>query len=364
MGRSDGRGRCTGKDGEEHCMVRRLTRREFVTGAGSAAGLVLLGGCSAGTVGESNVEDSGNQGPYRIAMVPKYTSDPYWTAVEQGGQEAAEELGVELNFNGPVDTDVSEQSDIIDQFIQQDFDAITLSAVDPDALVPALQRARDAGIEIVTFDADTRPEARQVFLNQCTFEAMGTTMIDMMTEEAGSEGLFFIVTETLTSPNQNEWIKVIKDEVAANYPDMEIGPTLVGSGDIAKSRQVALDYMQSHPETKGCFCVTGIALPGVAEAVQQLNRQGEVTVTGLGVPSLVRKFIKDGTVKKCALWDPVDIGYGAARIANAQLEGNLDPGSGTFKAGRLGELEFTADDEILLGPPLVFDKNNIDDYDF
>lgn len=360
----DGRGRCVGKKGEEYRMIRRLTRREFVTRVGSVAGLALLGGCSAGTVGQSNVEESGKQGPYRIAMVPKYTSDPYWTAVEKGGKEAAEELGAELTFNGPVDTDVSEQSDIIDQFIQQDFDAITLSAVDPDALVPALKRARESGIKVATFDADTRAEARQVFLNQCTFEAMGKTMVDMMTEDAGTEGLFFIVTETLTSPNQNEWIKVIKDEVAANYPDMEIGPTLVGSGDIAKSRQVALDYMQSHPETKGVFCVTGIATPGVAEAVKQLNREGEVTVTGLGVPSLVRKFIKEGTVKKCALWDPVDIGYGAAQIANAQLEGSLDPSSGTFKAGRLGELKFIADDEILLGPPLVFDKNNIDDYDF
>jgi ABC-type sugar transport system substrate-binding protein len=341
-----------------------VTRREFVAGIGSAAGLVLLGGCGAGSVGQSSVEKGQKKGPYRIAMVPKYTSDPYWTAVRNGGKKAAKELKVEMTFNGPVDTDVSKQSDIIDQFIQQKYDAICLSAVDPDALVPVLKRAQQQGIKVATFDADTRPEAREFFLNQCTFEAMGTTMVDMMVDEAGSEGLFFIVTETLTSPNQNEWIKIIKREVADKYPKMKIGPTFAGSGDIGKSRQVALDYMQSHPETKGVFCVTGIATPGVAEAVKQLNRVGEVAVTGLGVPSLVRPYIKSGVIKQVALWDPVKLGYGVIYISNAQLNGTIKPGQKTFEAGSLGKLKFISKDVLLLGPPLVFDKENIDDYKF
>ena len=84
--------------------------------------------------------------------------------------------------------------------------------------------------------------------------------------------------------------------------------------------------------------VTGIATPGVAEAVKQLGLQGKVAVTGLGVPSLVRPYIKDGTIKEVALWNPVDIGYGAIYIAKAQLDGTLKPDPGLWKLVALASL--------------------------
>lgn len=345
-------------------MRRKVTRREFISGAGMAAGLVILGGCG-GTVGQSAVEeDTAAEKTLRIAMVPKFTSDPYFVAASEGAKEAAEKLGVDLAFNGPVDANVSAQSDIIDQFIQRQFDAITVSANDPDALVPVMKRAQDAGIKVSTFDADVNSDAREVFLNQATFEGMGKTMVDMMVEQAGPEGKFLVVTATLTAPNQNRWIEEMREYIDSEYPGMEITAKLPSNEKLDEARRVTLDYLRSHPDTDGVFAVTGIATPGVAEAVKQLGLKGEVAVTGLGVPSLVRKHIKDGTIKQVALWNPVDIGYGAVYMANAQLKGSLDPGSGSLKAGRLGELEFIEDDVLLLGPPLVFDKENIDDFDF
>lgn len=301
---------------------------------------------------------------YRIGMVPKFTSDPYFVAVNKGAQEAAGELCVQVEFNGPVDADVSKQSDIIDRFTQQHFDAITVSANDPDALIPAMQRAQQAGIKTSTFDADVKPAGRQVFLNQATYEGMGKTMAEMMAKQTGGKGKFLVVTAVLTAPNQNRWIEEIKKYIAAKYPEMEITTVLPGNEDLAQSRDVALNYLRSHPDTTGVFCVTGIATPGVAEAVKQLGLQGKVVVTGLGVPSLVRPYIKDGTIKEVCLWNPVDIGYGAIYMAKAQLDGTLDPASGVLKAGRLGELKFIGKDTLLLGPPLVFNKDNIDDFSF
>lgn len=338
----------------------RFTRRELLVLAG--AGL-LTAGC--GTVGQSNAGGNGNNGgPSRVAVVPKFTSDPYFVAAKKGAQKAADELGIEMTFNGPVDADVSEQADIIDQLVQQQFDAITVSANDPNALVPALNRAKEAGVAVSTFDADVKDEAREVFLNQATYEAMGRTMVDMMVKQTGPKGEFLVVTSELTAPNQSRWIEEMKKYINQKYPGMRLTTTLPSHEQLAEARRITLDYLRSHPETDGVFAVTGIATPGVAEAVKQLGRKGEVAVTGLGVPSLVREHIKDGTIKEVALWNPVDIGYGAMYMANAQIKGTLNPESGFLKAGRLGKLEFISDDELLLGPPLVFDKDNIDDYDF
>jgi rhamnose transport system substrate-binding protein len=209
------------------------------------------------------------------------------------------------------------------------------------------------------------PDARQVFLNQATFEGMGQTMVEMMVRSAGTpDGDFLIVTAVLTAPNQNRWIEEIKKYAAEKYPGMKIAAILPGDEDLEKSKNVALNYLQANPGTKGVFCVTGIATPGVVEAVKQLGLTGKVAVTGLGVPSLIRPYLKDGSLKEAALWSPIDIGYGAVYIVDAQLKNKLDPKSGYVEAGRLGKLNFISDDTVLLGDPFIFTKDNVDEFDF
>ena len=102
----------------------------------------------------------------------------------------------------------------------------------------------------------------------------------------------------------------------------------------------------------------------MSEAVKQLGLTGKIAVTGLGAPSLVRPYIKEGVMKHVALWSPVDIGYAAIYIADAQVKGSLDPKSGEVSAGRLGELKFIAPDVVLLGKPLIIDAKNIDTLTF
>ncbi len=300
----------------------------------------------------------------KIGMLPKFTSDPYFVAVNQGAQEAAKELQVTVEFNGPVDANVAAQANIIDQWIRAGMDAITVSANDPNALAPALERAARRGIKVSTFDADVKPEARQVFLNQCTFEGMGKTMVEMLAKDAGTDGDFLVITAVLTAPNQNRWIEEAKKYAGQKYPNMRFAAVLPGEEDLEKSKNVALNYLRANPNTKGVLCVTGIATPGVAEAVKQLGLKGKVAVTGLGVPSLVRPYLKDGTIKEVALWNPVDIGYGAIYIAKAQLDGTLKPDSGFVEAGRLGKLKFIQNDTVLLGEPTIFTTANVDNFKF
>ncbi|MCA9427402.1 MAG: substrate-binding domain-containing protein, partial [Candidatus Omnitrophica bacterium] len=104
-----------------------------------------------------------------------------------------------------------------------------------------------------------------------------------------------------------------------------------------------------------------VALPGAAEALQKNNAADRVFLTGLSTPNSMREYIEDGTVKKMVLWNPVDLGYLTIYAAKMLAEGNLN--EGTIEAGRLGEVEVKGS-EVLLGEPLVFDKDNIDQFDF
>ena len=300
-----------------------------------------------------------------FGMLPKYVSGPYFQAANTGAQEAAKELGVTIDFNGPVDANVAKQSDIIDGWIRRKVDAVMVSANDPNALAPAMKRAQSRGIKTMTWDADVNPDARQVFLNQATYEGIGKAMVDMAVDAAGtSKGDFLIVTAVLTAPNQNRWIEEMKKYAAGKYPDMKFPAVLPGDEDLEKSKNVTVNYLRANPETKGVIGVTAIATPAEVEAIKQLGLVGKVAVTGLAVPSMIRSYIKEGSLKEAALWNPVDIGYAAAYITKAEVDGTLDPKKGFIDAGRLGKLKFISDDTVLLGDPVVFTKDNIDKYQF
>jgi len=220
-----------------------------------------------------------------------------------------------------------------------------------------------AGIATGAWDADVAPDSRDVFVNQATFEAIGYELVDVMAEQTDGKGKFLVVTGSLTAPNQVAWLKAMRERMKEKYPGMSIASVEPGEEDLQLGIDITKNYLRANPDTAGVFGITSVALPGAAEAVQQAGLEGEVAVTGLSTPNEMKPYLESGAVEKFVLWNPVDLGYLAVHVANAQIKGNM-PKSGTFEAGRLGKVEVVAEDEVLLGPPLVFSKENIGEYDF
>jgi rhamnose transport system substrate-binding protein len=343
-------------------MLRRAWLPKALRATLLAVLVLAVAACGVGQQGPSQ-GGGGGGGPNKICMMPKLVGIPYFNASEQGANEAAKELDVDLVYDGPTEAKAALQSQMIEQFIQQQCDAITVAANDPNALAPAMKKADNAGIATGAWDADVAPDARDVFVNQATFQAIGYKLVDVMAEQTGGKGEFLVVTGSLTAPNQVAWLKEMRERMKEKYPEMSIASVEPGEEDLQLGIDITKNYLRANPDTAGVFGITSVALPGAAEAVQQIGRAGEVPVTGLSTPNEMKPYIASGAVKEFVLWNPVDLGYLAVYVANAQVEGNL-PKSGTFKAGRLGEVKLLAEDEVLLGPPIVFSKENIDQYDF
>ena len=340
------------------------TRKLQIVSTALLAALVTVIAASCG-VGQqpSQGGGGGGGGPAKVCMMPKLVGIPYFNASEKGAEEAAKELDVDLVYDGPTEAKAALQSQMIEQFIQQQCGAITVAANDPNALAPAMKKAGEAGIATGAWDADVAPDARDIFVNQATFQAIGYELVDVMAEQTDGKGEFLVVTGSLTAPNQVAWLKEMRERMKEKYPDMSIASVEPGEEDLQLGIDITKNYLRAHPDTAGVFGITSVALPGAAEAVEQAGLEGKVAVTGLSTPSEMRPYLNSGAVKKFVLWNPVDLGYLAVYVANAQIEGNM-PKSGTFEAGRLGKVKMLAEDEVLLGPPLVFSKENIDEYDF
>lgn len=331
----------------------------------SCFAIMLLGiaGCG-GSESSSSTPGAGKK--ITVALLPKAKGNPYFDTCNMGAQDAAKELGnVEVIFDGPTDGSSEKAAQMIDQWILRKVDVIAVSPNDPDVVAPAMKRAREKGIRVITWDADGKDGTREFFVNQATAQQIGYGLVDTMAKDLGGDsaaGDVAIVTATLTAANQNEWIKYMTERLA-KYPGLKLVATKPSDDKADVAFQVTQDLMKAYPNLKGVFAVTSVAFPAAADAIKQAGKSGQVLVTGLATPNSMKAFVKDGTVKSVFLWNTKDLGYLTIQTANALVNGTLKPGATTLSAGRLGERKVEGE-SVLLGDYLVFTKDNIDKFDF
>jgi len=300
-----------------------------------------------------------------IGVMPKLKGIDYFNATETGAREAAAELGVEVVFDGPATNDVTQQSKMVETWVTKKYDAIAIAPNDPDAIGVALEKARNRGTKVVTWDADAKQTSRDFFVNQAAAPDIAKALIDLMATEVGPEARYIIITGSLTAANQNIWMEEMEKYRAATYPNMKnLSETPKASEeDQALATQVAADSLKTYPDLQGIFAITSVALPGAAEALRKAGVADKIFLTGLTTPRGMKQYVKDDTCRKFVLWNPVDLGYLSVHAAVAAVRGTLAPGATSLAAGRLGTVNIQGD-EILLGAPLVFSKDNIDQFDF
>jgi rhamnose transport system permease protein len=300
--------------------------------------------------------------PLTIAMMPKSKGNAYFIACEKGAEEAASSLGINLIWDGPADTDPARQNEIVETWITRGVDVIAVSCENREGLSTVLRKARQAGIKVVTFDADAEPDARDFFVNQATPEGIGDILMDDAAKSLGGKGKFAIITSSLTAANQNEWLKFIEARRAAKYPDITMS-TLRPCDDMQnKAFDQAQSILNADPDVHLIMAICSPAVPGAAEAVKQSGRT-DVKVVGLGLPNENKKYVHEGITTAVVLWNTMDLGYLTVEAAKAVKDGTLKPGDTTFDAGRLGAMKVQGDN-VLLGIPFTFDKDNIDGFDF
>jgi rhamnose transport system substrate-binding protein len=304
--------------------------------------------------------------PITLVDVPKLIGIGYFNATSKGMQEAAKELGnVTVTTDGPTEANIDEQITFIDNYITQGVNGVLFAANDPVAIAPVLKKALGKGIHVVGYDANSQPDAREWFVNQAEFNGIAKSMMDAMAKEIGQDKSFAIVTSTFTTPNQARWIAEMWAYTQQCYPNLKWLETVEAQEDNILSFNQASTLINKHgDDLAGLFGMTSVATPASAEAVTQAKLCGKVAVVGLATPNAMKPYVNADCVKSVVLWNPVDLGYAAVHVTRAVVDGKLQPGATDVAAGKLGNLKIVNGSEVLLGPPFIYDKSNINDFDF
>ena len=345
----------------------RPARRLTATLAIAAATAVALSGCT-----QKNQSDSGSAGgtpaageTVTVAFVPKLQGVPYFEAMNAGGQAAAAELGnVQWLYQGPTHADAAAQADIVRSFIQQGVDTLIVAPNDPDSMAPLQQEAKAKGIHVATADTDAPNSVREVFVNQATAEGIGQALTDSLLQAMGGQGKYAIVSCGQTAENLNSWIEVQKSYTASKYPNAEIVDIVYAGEDQAKATQMATDLMNAHPDLTGLVGECTSSAPGVAQAVQDAGRVGQVFTVGLGTPQSMKPYLANGSSSAAILWDVENLGYLTA-WSGVQLTANKQFAATNNVSPDLPNVEYDASSKtLLLGPPLAITKDNVDEFQY
>jgi rhamnose transport system substrate-binding protein len=356
--------------------IRTTARRRATALLSLVVAGITLAACgssnSAGADPTGKPTATGVKKGLTVYFIPKDTQNPYEVLAYAGGKKALRELGGKVMVSSGTADTAAAQIPSIQAAIQAHADAIVIAGNDPSALCPSLNQASAAGIKIVSFDSDiscgTSPN--HLFINQADTKVIGTSEVDLLAKEIHSTGQIAILSAAASATNQNAWIGYMKQELA-KYPNMKLVSTVYGNDDPATSLTVLQGLLSAYPNLKGIISPTTV---GISTAAQYLSSHkdvaAKVTLTGLGLPSQMKSYVHDGTVKSFELWNPSNLGYlaGYAAASLASGSASLQAGS-TFKAGTLGSYKVLGPaagigPSVVLGPPTVFDAANVDRFDF
>jgi rhamnose transport system substrate-binding protein len=320
----------------------------------ATAGLLFAGG--AGEPAKAQI---------RIAMVVKNLGNSFFEACRDGGLQAGEELGgIDLIYQGPSTPTAEGQIEIIDSLIAQKVNAIAISANDVDALVPIAKKAMKAGIKVISFDSGVAPEGRILHLAPSGDEFIGRSQVKMVADLIGYKGEIAILSASSQATNQNAWIEWMKKELEKpDYKDMKLVTTVYGDDLSDKSYREAMGLFKSYPKLRGIIAPTTVGIAAAGKALEDAGLAGKIELTGLGLPSEMKQYIKNGTCRKMSLWNPIDLGYSATYIAYKLVKGEFKGSQGeAMKVGKMGNITIGAGKVAVMSEPYVFDKDNIDKF--
>lgn len=321
-----------------------------------------------------------------IAMLPKFKGENYFDAVKTGAEEAADELGINLLYDGPSQDQATNQKqvDILEGWIAQGVNAILVSPNDPTAIAPTLKKAQEAGVKVLTFDADADAEARDLFVNQVSPAAAAKGLLDAAKQDLETKGYgadkkanIALVSSTGTDANQNAWqeeIEKLLETEDYNFMVIQNEDTDVlfpGTDETKVNSECAtlISRMgEGEDKIQAAIALSSMSTPALGAQYESAASKPDaavITLTGLATPNALKTYIKDESnpLSTGVLWNCMDLGYLSIQTAYQLTNGDITADSEQIEAGRLGEKEI-ADGQVILGDALVFDASNVDEYDY
>jgi simple sugar transport system substrate-binding protein len=257
-----------------------------------------------------------------IVTVVKVTGISWFNRMDEGVKEFAKNNpGVTTYQTGPGQADAAQQLKIIEDLIAKKVNAIAVVPYDPPTLEPALKKAMDRGIKVVTHEADNEKNT-MVDVEAFDNSAYGAALNDRLASCMHQEGKWATFVGSLGSRSQVQWANGGIDNAKKKYAKMQLVETNIETNnDGEHAYQQAKEVLRKHPDIKGFQGSSSLDVLGIGRAVEEAGLVGKVCVYGTGLPTEAGKYLESGAINGIAFWDPKLAGEAMNKIAKMLLDG-------------------------------------------
>jgi len=282
----------------------------------------VLGACSSGDKGD---------GKTYIPVISKGFQHQFWQAVKSGAEKAAKEFDVSITFEGPeTESQVDKQIEMLQTALDKKPSAIAFAALDSKAALPLLEKAKSNNIPVIGFDSGVDSDIPVATAATDNVKAAALAA-DKMAEFIGGSGEVALIVHDQTSRTGIDRRDGFKNQIESKYPDIKIVDIQYGGGDQLKSTDLAKAIMQAHPNLKGFFGANEGSAIGVVNAVNELKKNGQITIIGYDSGKQQTDAVRSGTMAGAITQDPIGIGYWSVKAAVMAMKGeavdkNIDTG--------------------------------------
>ncbi|WP_456287663.1 ABC transporter substrate-binding protein [Paenibacillus sp. AK002] len=298
-----------------------LLTASMLAACGSSGNNAAGGTDSPGEGGSGSGAGSAAEGEIYIPIISKGFQHQFWQAVKAGAEQAGDELGVRITFEGPeTESQVDKQIEMLQAALDKKPSAIGFAALDSQASIPYLKKAQENNIPVIAFDSGVESD---IPVTTASTDNMAASALaaDKMAELIGNEGKIAMVVHDQTSVTGVSRRDGFKKQIEEKYPNIEIVDIQYGGGDHLKSTDLAKAMMQAHPDLKGIFGANEGSAVGVINAVTEMKKEGQIIVVGFDSGKAQIDAIKNGTMAGAITQNPVGIGYETVKAAVAAVKG-------------------------------------------
>lgn len=327
-------------------------------------------------------------GEITVVFIPKITGNAFFESANEGAQRYAEKIGFKVDYLGSRTASLADQIAIVEDAVARRVDAICVSSLDAVGLDDALRKARNAGVQVTTWDSDVSGDARSIMVSQGTPDILGRMLVDMGVKSLRARGKdpekdpirYVWHYSQAQVADQNSWRIAGEKYIRERFPawlNINAG-NYYSEQDPKKALDVGEEILAKYPDIDLIICNDSTALPGQCQAMENFGFSKEdVTITGFSAPNAIKDYCHAGIIERWGLWDCQVQGALGCYMAYYLASGNKVKVGDKITAPEIGELEilpntvldakaYTAADSgvVLLPERLEFTMENMNKYNF
>ncbi|KQW06199.1 hypothetical protein ASC66_06620 [Leifsonia sp. Root4] len=300
----------------------KLISRGSVIGAASVIALALTSCSAAGTSPEGGGAASGKP---TVAFVAAQMTATYFQVMQCGAQAAADEYGVDLDWQGDANWDLQTQTPLINAAVQGSPAGLVLVPTDPVGLIETVDTIAGDGMPVITVDGslDEPVETQNIRTDNLSAGALAA---DALAAAIGEKGTVLVIASFPGVAANAERVDGFAERMAEAYPDVTVLPTEYSEADQAKASQKAAAAI-TNPDLAGIYTTLAPASAGASAAIQAADKSGQIKLVAYDADPSQVADLKAGIYDALVAQDPYGLGYDSVERIAKIVDGSLDPAS-------------------------------------